>query len=45
MHNRICGVMVSVLVSSSVIMGSSPGHVKPKSIKLVFPGSLLSMQY
>jgi hypothetical protein len=36
--------MVSVLASSSVDLGSTPGRVLPKIIKLVFVASLLSMQ-
>ena len=40
--NRIGGVMVSVLASSA---GSSPGRVKPKTIKLVFVASPLSTQH
>jgi hypothetical protein len=35
--------MVSVLASSSVDLGSTPGRVLPKIIKLVFVASLLSM--
>ena len=37
--NRICGVMVIVLV------GSNPGRVKPKTMKLVFAVSPLSTQH
>ena len=42
--NRIGGVVVSVLASSVVDLGSSTGLVKPKSIKLVFAASPLSTQ-
>jgi hypothetical protein len=42
--SSIGGVMVSVLASSSVDLGSTPGRVLPKIIKLVFVASLLSMQ-
>jgi hypothetical protein len=38
--NCISGIMVSML-----IVGSSPGRVKPKTIKLVFVASPLSMQH
>jgi hypothetical protein len=38
-------IMVSMLASSVVDRGSSPGRVKPKSIKLVFVASLLSTQH
>ena len=38
--NCISGIMVSML-----IVGSSPGRVKPMTIKLVFVASPLSMQY
>jgi hypothetical protein len=41
----IGGVMVSVLASSSVDLGSTPGRVLPKIIKLVFVASPGSMQY
>jgi hypothetical protein len=37
--------MVSVLASSAVDRGSSPGRVKPKTIKLVFVASPLSTRY
>ena len=37
--------MVSVLASSVVDSGLSPGWVKPKTKKLVFVASLLSMQH
>jgi len=37
------GVMVSVLTLNAVDYGYSPGWVKPKTIKLVFAASLLSM--
>jgi hypothetical protein len=37
-------VMVSVLASSAVDLGFEPGRVKPKTIKLVFVASSLSMQ-
>ena len=40
--NPIGGVMVSVLASSVVDQGSSPGRVKPKTIKLVCVASPLS---
>ena len=36
--------MVSVLASSVVDRGFKPDRVKPKTIKLVFVASLLSMQ-
>jgi hypothetical protein len=42
---RIAGVMVSVLASSTVDLGSSPGRVKPNAIKLVFVASPLSNRY
>ena len=41
----IGGVMVSVLTSSWVDGGFEPGRVKPKTIKLVFAASPLSMQH
>ena len=31
LHNRIGGIMVSVLASIAEIVGSSPGQVKPKT--------------
>jgi hypothetical protein len=34
--NRIGGVMVSVPALSALDLGSSPGRIKPKTIKLVF---------
>jgi hypothetical protein len=37
--DHIDGVMVSVLVSRVVIVGSSRGRVKPKIMKLVFAAS------
>jgi hypothetical protein len=37
--------MVSVLASSAVDRGSSPGRVKPKTIKLVLVASPLSTRY
>jgi len=37
--------LVSVLASSAVIVGLSPGRVKPKNIKLVFVASPLSTQH
>jgi hypothetical protein len=40
-RNRIDGEMVSVLASSAVDRGSSPGRAKPKTIKLVFFASPL----
>ena len=43
--NRFGGVMVSVLASSVVDRGSSPGRVKPKIINLVCVASPLSMQH
>jgi hypothetical protein len=43
--NRISDIMVSVLVSSVVDRGFEPGWVKPKTIKLVFVASPLSMQH
>ena len=39
--NSISGAMVSVLASS----GLSPGRVNPKTIKLVFLASPLSLQH
>jgi hypothetical protein len=44
-RNRIGGVMVGMLASSVVDLGSSPSRVKPKTIKLVIVTSPLSMQY
>ena len=44
MFNRIGGVMVSVL-SSSVIVDSNTGRVKPKTMNLVFVDSPLSTQH
>jgi len=41
-HNRIGGAMMMLLAS---IMGSSPGRVKLKTIKLVFVASGLSTQH
>jgi hypothetical protein len=46
--NRIDGVIVSALASSAVgrgFVGSSPGRVKPKTLKLAFDASLLSTQH
>ena len=37
--------MVSVLASGVVDRGLNPGRVKPKTIKLVFVASPLSMQH
>jgi hypothetical protein len=37
--------MVSVLASSVVDHSSSPGLLKPKTIKIVFVASPLSMQH
>jgi hypothetical protein len=37
--------MVSVLASSAVDRGFDPDRVKPKTIKLVFVASPLSMQH
>ena len=37
--------MVSVLASSAVDRGFDPDQVKPKTIKLVFVASPLSMQH
>ena len=47
MHlNRIGGVVVSVLAMRvQYIVGLSPNRVKPKTMKLVFVASLLSMQH
>jgi hypothetical protein len=42
---RIGGVMVRLLASSAVYRGSSPGQVKPKTIKLVLVSSPLSTQH
>ena len=36
-------VIVSMLVLSAVVTSSSPGQVKPRTLKLVFVGSLISM--
>jgi len=44
-QNRIGGIMVNVVASSAVDRGSSPGQIKPKTIKLVFVASPLSMQH
>ena len=41
--NCISGIMVSVLASSVVFVSSSPSQVKPKTIKLVYVASLISM--
>jgi hypothetical protein len=41
----ISGVMVIVHALSVVHRGSSPGRIKPKSIKLVFVAPPLFMQY
>jgi len=38
-------VMGCMLATSAVDMGLSPGQIKPKTIKLVFVASLLSMQH
>jgi hypothetical protein len=43
--NRISGVMVNVLALSAVDRGFEPDRVKPKTIKLVFVASPLSMQH
>ena len=43
--NCIIDIMVSVLISSAVDRGFKPGWVKPKTIKLVFVASPLSMQH
>ena len=41
-----CGVMVSMLASSAVDRGfETPSQVKPKTMKLVFVASLLSMKH
>ena len=40
--NRVGGVMVGVL---ALIVGSNPGRVKPKLIKLVFVAFPLSTQH
>jgi hypothetical protein len=45
LSNRINGVVVSVLTSNVVIMGSSPDRVKPKIIELVFVASPVSTQH
>ena len=39
-HDRICGVMGSVLASHAGDPGLNPGWVKPKTLKLVFTASL-----
>jgi hypothetical protein len=44
-ENHIGGVIVNILISSAVVHGSSPNHVKPKITKLLFVASPLSMQY
>jgi hypothetical protein len=41
-YNCISGVMVSMLI---VNVGSSPGEVKPKTIKQVFVASLLRIHH
>ena len=43
--NRISGVMVSMLTSSAVDRGLSPGQIKLKTIVLVFPASHLGTQH
>ena len=43
--NRIGGVMVNVLASSTVDVVLSPDRVNPKTIKLVFFASPLITQY
>jgi hypothetical protein len=43
--NCFGSVMVSVFDSSAVVVGSSTGRVKPKTIKLVFVASPLSRQH
>jgi hypothetical protein len=43
--NRIGGVMVSMLTSSAVGRGFEPGRIIPKTIKLVFVVSPLSMHH
>jgi hypothetical protein len=43
--NSIDGVMVIMLTSSVVDRGASPSQVNPKTIKLVFVVSLISMQH
>ena len=43
--DRIGGVMVNVLTLSAVEPGFKAGWVKPKTIKLVFVESSLSMQH
>ena len=43
-EDHISGVMVSVIVSSAVGVGSSPYRVKPKTIELVFVAFPLSTQ-
>ena len=37
--------MFSVFASSAKIVGSSPGRVKPKTMKLIYVGSSLSTQH
>jgi hypothetical protein len=43
-EDHISGVMVSVIVSSAVGVGSSPDRVKQKTIELVFVAFPLSTQ-
>ena len=43
--NHIGGVMVSVLASSALIVGSIPGRVKPKTITLVVVASPINTPY
>ena len=43
--NRIGGVMISVLASRVVDYRFEPDRVKPKTIKLVFVASQLSMMH
>ena len=43
--NRLGGVIVNVVASRQKVMGSIHAQVKPKTLKLVFSASPLSMQH
>ena len=45
MSNCICGIKIGVLASSAVDRGCEPQSVKPKSIKLIFVASPLTMRH
>jgi hypothetical protein len=45
MYNNISGVMCSTLGSSGRSWDQAPVRAKPKTMKLVFDASLLSMQH